>query len=329
MSDGKGALRSTLTPEDRARLYYWMRLTRAFDERMVAMWKQGRGVGGTFSGRGHEAIAVGAGFALDENDLVAPMHRDLGCYLVRGMAPERIFGNLLGRATGVTRGKDANLHGLGDLSLGIIGFVSHLPMSMPVALGAAMAFQMRGEHRAALTFIGDGGSSTGGFHETLNMAAVYRAPFVLIVENNQFAYSTPLHEQMAITDIAERATGYGMPGVIIDGNDVEAVVLATREALDRARSGGGPTLIEAKTMRVLGHAIHDGAEYVPSELLEEWQQRDPVTGYAELLMQQGADPAVIGAIDQRVAEEIAAAVAAAEAAPFPDVGEVAAGVYAE
>lgn len=328
MNDTKGAATSTITSEDRLRLYYWMRLTRAFDERMVAMWKQGRGVGGTFSGRGHEAIAVGAGYALEADDVVAPMHRDLGCYLVRGMDPERIFGNLLGRTTGVTRGRDANLHGLGDLSLGIIGFVSHLPMSMPVALGAAMAFQMRGEPRVAMTFIGDGGSSTGGWHETLNMAAVYRAPFILIVENNQFAYSTPLDQQMAIDDIAMRAEGYGMPGVVVDGNDVEAVVIATREAAAHARRGDGPTLIEAKTMRMLGHAIHDGAEYVPGELLAEWERRDPVTTYAQVLVANGVEPEMIQDIDDRVINEISRAVAAAEAAPLPDPEDVEAGVYA-
>ena len=153
-------------------------------------------------------------------------------------------------------------------------------MSMPVTLGAAMAFQMRGEPRAALTFIGDGGSSTGGWHETVNMAAVYQAPFVLVVENNQYAYSTPLSEQTVVPDIANRAAGYGIPGIIVDGNDVEAVHLATQEALVRARSGGGPSLIEAKTMRMLGHAIHDGAEYVPDAMLSEWEARDPVAAYA-------------------------------------------------
>ncbi len=319
---------SPLSRDDELQVYYWMRLTRTFDERMVAMWKQGRGLGGAFSERGHEAIAVGVGFALRPDDVVAPMHRDLGCYLVRGMAPARIFGNLLGRVTGVTRGRDANLHGLGDLSLGIIGFVSHLPMSMPVALGAAMAFQMRREPRAALTFVGDGGSSTGAWHETLNMAAVYRAPFVLVVENNQYAYSTPLDEQMAVADIATRAAGYGIPDVVVDGNDVEAVLVATGEALERARSGRGPTLIEAKTMRMLGHAIHDGAEYVPPDLLVEWQERDPVAAYAQRLRNRGVEESVLRAIDERANDEIAAAVAEAEAAPFPDPSEVGRGVYA-
>lgn len=309
-------------------MYRWMRLTRAFDDKMMAMWKQGRGVGGTFSERGHEAISVGTAMALAPDDVVAPMHRDLGCYLVRGMTPERIFRNLLGRAGGVTEGRDANLHGLGDLRLGIIGFVSHLPMSMPVALGAAMAFRYRSEERVAVTFTGDGASSTGAWHETLNMAAVYRAPFVVIVENNQYAYSTPLRQQAAVTDIADRAAGYGMPGVVVDGNDVELVHSVVDEALLRARSGGGPTLIEAKTMRMLGHAVHDGAEYVPAELLTEWERRDPLVRYEASLLALGVEASELRAIDETAAAQIAHAVAEAEAAPWPDPSSVAEGVYA-
>lgn len=309
-------------------MYRWMRLTRAFDDKMVAMWKQGRGVGGTFSQRGHEAIGVGAAMALAPDDVVAPMHRDLGCYLVRGMTPERIFRNLLGRSGGVTEGRDANLHGLGDLRLGIVGFVSHLPMSMPVALGAAMAFRYRSEERVALTFTGDGASSTGAWHETLNMAAVYRAPFVVIVENNQYAYSTPLQQQMTVTDIAERAAGYGMPGVVIDGNDVELVHSVVDEAVARARSGDGPTLIEAKTMRMLGHAVHDGAEYVPADLLAEWEQRDPLVRYEASLLALGVEASELRAIDETAAAQIEHAVAGAEAAPWPDPSTVGEGVYA-
>ncbi len=318
----------TLDPADRIELYSWMRLTRTFDDRMVAMWKQGRGVGGTFSGRGHEAIAVGAAWALADRDVIAPMHRDLGAYLVRGMTPERIFCNLLGRATGVTGGRDANLHGLGDLSLGIIGFVSHLPMSLPVALGAAMAFKQRQEPRVALTFVGDGGTSSGGFHETLNMASVYQAPFVLIVENNQYAYSTPLEQQMRVPDIAGRAASYGMPGTTVDGNDVEQVVAATARAVARARSGGGPSLIEAKTMRMLGHAIHDGAEYVPDELLAEWEAKDPISRYGARLIELGVDPLRLAKIDSDAYTRIETAVKAALEAPLPDPETVLEGVYA-
>ena len=201
---------TTLTNEQRLALYYWMLLTRSFDETMVAMWKQGRGLGGTFSQRGHEAISVGAAYALKPGDVIAPMHRDLGAYLLRGMAAERIFGNLLGRSGGVSAGRDANLHGMGDLGLQIIGFISHLPHSMAVSLGAAMSFVYRSEARVALTFTGDGASSAGLFHETLNMAAVWNAPWVVIVENNLYAYSTPLEQQMKVPAIAERAGSLSM-----------------------------------------------------------------------------------------------------------------------
>lgn len=318
-----------LTTSQRLELYYWMQLTRTFDDRMLNHWKQGRGVGGTFAQRGHEAVSVGSAYALGPGDVIAPMHRDLGAYLLRGLTPRRIFANLLGRETGVTRGRDANLHGLGDLELGIIGLISHLPHSLPVALGAATSFTYRGEPRVAMTYIGDGATSTGLFHETLNMAAVYNAPLVLIVENNQFAYSTPLTQQMKVQDLAGRAAIYGLPGFVVDGNDVEAVYDVTRAAVDRARQGGGTTLIEATTMRMLGHAVHDGAEYVPKELLASWEARDPLRRYAERLIAEGA--ATREALDEIVARcdgEVEDAVAFAEASPWPDPATVSEGVYA-
>lgn len=307
-----------------------MRLTRTFDEQVMAMWKQGRGVGGAFSERGHEAISVGAAFALEPEDVIAPMHRDVGAYMLRGMTPRRVFANLLGRETGVTGGRDANLHGMGDMSLGIVGFVSHLAQSLPVALGMAMSFVYRKQPRVALTFIGDGASSTGLFHETLNMAAVYKAPFVLMIENNQYAYSTPVVQQMAHMDIADRADGFGVPKAIIDGNDVEVVYAAVKEAVDRARSGGGPTLIEAKTMRMLGHAIHDGAEYVPQELLAEWAAKDPLDRFTRKLLESGlTDQDELDEIDHRAAVEVEDAVQYAESSPWPDPATVEEGVYAD
>jgi pyruvate dehydrogenase E1 component alpha subunit len=314
----------------RLELHRWMQLTRAFDEAMVRLWKQGGGVGGTFSQRGHEATSVGAATALVPGDVVAPMHRDLGAYLVRGITPGRIWGNLLGRATGVSGGRDANLHGMGDPALGIVGFISHLPHSMPVALGYAVAFRHRGEPQVALTYTGDGASSTGLFHETLNMAAVFEAPLVVVVENNRYAYSTPLEQQMRIADIADRAAGFGLPGVVVDGNDVEAVHAAASEAIDRARSGGGPTLIEAKTMRMLGHAMHDGAEYVPRELLREWEARDPIATHEARLLADGvASRDELDTIEKEVRREVEDALAAAQAAPMPDPATVERGVYAE
>jgi pyruvate dehydrogenase E1 component alpha subunit len=318
-----------LSNAQKLELYYWMRLTRVFDEQMLALWKLGRGVGGTFSQRGHEAIGVGAGFALAADDIVAPMHRDLGCYLVRGLTPRRIFANLLGRAAGVTAGRDTNLHGMGDLSLGLIGFISHLPQSLPVALGAAMSFRYRDEPRVALTMVGDGASSSGTFHEILNMAAVYQAPLIVIVENNQYAYSTPLNQQRRLADIARQADSYDMSALIVDGNDVEAVYAVVSQAAARARAGGGPTLIEAKTMRMLGHAIHDGAEYVPPELLAEWEAKDPIRRYEAALLDAGvADQVELDEIGVRCQTEVEDAIAFAESSPWPDPTTVSDGVYA-
>jgi TPP-dependent pyruvate/acetoin dehydrogenase alpha subunit len=320
---------AALTSEQKLEIYYWMVLTRTFDEGMVSLWKQGRGLGGTFSERGHEAVSVGSAYALAPEDIIAPMHRDIGAYFLRGLTPRRVFGNLLGKANGVTGGRDANIHGMGDLSLGIVGYISHIPMSMPIALGVAMSLKLRKEARVAMTYVGDGGSTAGLWHETLNMAALYNAPYVLIVENNQYAFSTHVSQQMPIENIADRAAGYNIPGTIVDGNDVEAVYQATCEAVERARQGGGPSLIEAKTMRMMGHAIHDGAEYVPSELLAEWEKKDPIARYqAKLLAEKVADEDELGEIRQRAAFEIEDAIEFAEASPLPDPETVMDGVYA-
>lgn len=318
-----------LLPQQQVEIYYWMRLTRTYDDRMVAYWRSGRGLGGVFSQRGHEAISIGTGFALAPEDVVAPMHRDIGCYFLRGVSPRRIFANMLGRATGVSGGRDANLHGAGDLRHNVVGFISHLPHSLPVAVGVAMSFVYRDERRVAMTYVGDGSSSTGLFHESLNLAAVHRAPFVLIVENNQYAYSTPLTQQMVVQDIAARAAGYGIPSEVVDGNDVEAVYAATKAAVERARAGGGPSLIECKTMRMLGHAIHDGAEYVPHELIEAWEKRNPVELFAQKLVARGiADQTELDEIHQRCEVEVTDAIAFAENSPLPDPTTVAEGVYA-
>jgi TPP-dependent pyruvate/acetoin dehydrogenase alpha subunit len=320
---------NSLTREQKLEIYYWMRLTRTYDDMMVAYWRQGRGLGGVFSQRGHEAISVGTGYALAPEDVVAPMHRDIGCYFLRGMTPRRIFANMMGRETGITRGRDANLHGAGDLSLQIVGFISHLPQSLPVALGVAMSFVYRSEPRVAMTYVGDGSSNAGVFHETLNIAAVQNAPLVVIVENNQYAYSTPLSQQMKVHDIAKRADAYGIANMIVDGNDVEAVYAVTKAAIEHARAGGGPTLIEAKTMRMLGHAIHDGAEYVPRELLEAWEKRNPVLLFEQKLLAEGvADQAEIDEIKHRCDVEVTDAIEFAEQSPFPDAENVEQGVYA-
>jgi TPP-dependent pyruvate/acetoin dehydrogenase alpha subunit len=317
-----------MTADQQLDLFYWMQLTRTFDERMLAHWKQGRGVGGTFSQRGHEAISVGASYALRRGDVVSPMHRDLGAFLMRGVTPREAFASLLGRETGATHGRDANFHGMSYLERGIIGFISHLPHSLPVALGVAMSFRYRDEPRVAMAFTGDGATNAGLYHEVLNMAGLYSAPLVIIVENNQYAYSTPAAQASKVKSIAGHAAGYGLQTTTVDGNDVEAVHAVASDAVQRARAGAGPSLIEAHTLRMLGHAVHDGAEYVPRELLAAWEARDPVAGYRRALATSGASAQQLDDVDRRCREEVADAVAFAEASPWPDPSTVTDGVYA-
>jgi len=319
-----------LSNEQLLDLYYWMWLTRALDERLLLLYNQGMILGAAFSQRGHEAISVGAAYALGPEDIIAPMHRDLGSFLVRGMGARHIMAQHLGRVTGPSRGRDGNLHGLGDLSLGVIGFVSQLPSSLPVTVGVGLSFWLREEARVAMTFFGDGSTSTGKWHEALNFAGVFKLPVVFVCENNQYAYSTPVSRQFAIHDIADRSAGYGFPGMVVDGNDVLAVYEATREAVERARLGDGPTLIECKTMRMRGHAHHDDAKYVPPELLQDWEQKDPVRRYEGFLQERGLlTPEVQRQINERVMGELEEAQAYAERSPLPDPNDLEQGVYHE
>lgn len=319
-----------LSNEARLQIYETILLTRVLDDRIGLLYNQGKIDGVAFSCRGHEAIAVGAAWALGPDDVVAPLHRDLGAFLVRGVTPRQVLAQFLGRRTGLTRGRDGNTHGMGDLKLGIFGYVSPLPDQLPLTLGAALAFWVRQEARVALTFFGDGGSSEGAFHETLNFASVIKAPAVFICENNQFAYSTPTGQQFAVENLADRAAGYGIPGVVVDGNDLLAVYEATRQAIDRARRGAGPTLIEAKTMRMRGHAAHDDASYVPEDLLSEWEHKDPIHRFEKRLRDQGLlSDALAGEIAQRVTEQVDDATAFAETSPYPDGSEALEGLFCD
>ncbi|MBI5878553.1 MAG: thiamine pyrophosphate-dependent dehydrogenase E1 component subunit alpha [Chloroflexi bacterium] len=318
------------TPEVLRRAHYWMRFARAFDDRCITMYKQGKIAGGYFSQLGHEAISVGASLALGSADIIAPMHRDVGAYFVRGLTPRRVAAQYYGRAAGPSGGRDANMHGLGDLSIGIVGFVSHLPQSLPVAAGIAHAFKLKREPRVAMTFVGDGSASEGLAHETLNWAGVFQLPIVFIVENNQYAYSTPLARQTRVPDLARRADGYGIPGLIVDGNDFFAVFTAASEAVERARAGGGPTLIECKTMRMRGHAIHDNMAYVPPELIAEWQARDPIIRFEEQMRARGQlDEGALEEMIGQIETDIDDALAFADQAPYPDPATLRFGVYAD
>lgn len=317
-----------LTKAERLELYYFMRLTRECDTAILHLYKQGRIVGGAYTGTGNEATAVGSAFALEEHDYLLPMHRDLGAHLVKGQTLRNIFLQQLGRADSLTRGRDGTGH-YADPALRIYGNVSHLAAMIPVGVGIALASVLRREDAVVMNYIGDGGSNVGDFHEGLNMAAVMKLPFVLIIENNQFAYSTPVHRQSAAAKLSDRAAGYGIPGVTVDGTDVEVVYEACAEAVARARRGEGPTLIESVTMRMHGHSASDDASYVPAGMLEEWRKKDPVGQYEQRLLRMGVmDTQALQDIGVRIHREIEEAVADAEANPFPLGASAAEGVFA-
>ncbi|HEY1688709.1 MAG TPA: thiamine pyrophosphate-dependent dehydrogenase E1 component subunit alpha [Solirubrobacteraceae bacterium] len=301
-----------------------MLLTRAVEERGLSLYKQGRVTGSFYDGRGQEATAVGATFALAAADPVCPLIRDLGAHIVKGTSPAAILGHYLGRAQGVSHGREGNVH-LGDSERGVVGMVSMLPGMMPVAVGMAWAFKLRGEQRCALAFFGDGATSVGDWHEAMNLAGLQRVPAIFVLEHNGYAYSTPSSRQFVV-DPLERAAVYGMAGVAVDGNDVEAVFEVTREARERALEGGGPTLIAATTMRMHGHGAHDDASYVPAEELELWAGRDPIEGQAARLRELGVE---VEAIAAAVRTEVDAASAEALAMAPPDPAGVLEGVFCE
>jgi TPP-dependent pyruvate/acetoin dehydrogenase alpha subunit len=285
-------------------------------------------VGGLYSSEGQEAISVGTAYALEKKDWLAPMIRNIGALLVKGVPPRDIFTQHMAKYSSPTRGKDGTSH-FGDLEkLHIVSPISMLGDLIPVMTGVAMAGRYLGQKIVAMTWIGDGGSSTGVFHEGLNFAASQKAPFVLILENNQWAYSTPVKRQVPVKDLADRAKAYGIPSYIVDGNDVVAVYTTAREAVERARAGEGPILIEAKSMRMRGHAQHDPAEYVPKEMFEYWKARDPIVLYEKYLRSAKLlDDKSKKEVDARIETLLNKDRDFAESSPMPPPEFAAEGVY--
>jgi pyruvate dehydrogenase E1 component alpha subunit len=313
-----------LTTEDRVGLLRAMLMMRGIEARAMTLYRQGKVPGSFYDGFGQEAVSVGAAFAMAAEDRLCILHRDLAAHVIRGVEPARIFSQYMGRAAGITGGRDGNVH-FGDRTKGCVGMVSMLPDMMLVATGMAMAFKLRGEARAAITWFGDGSTSRGDFHEAMNWAGVQKLPVIFVLENNQYAYSTPLDQQFAV-DPVERAAGYGLPGTSVDGNDAEAVFEAARRARERAVAGDGPTLIEAVTMRMHGHAAHDDMKYVPKDLVALWQERDPIDRQEARLRELGVDTAAVRA---EVEAEIEAGVQEALQMPMPDPATAADGVFAD
>jgi pyruvate dehydrogenase E1 component alpha subunit/2-oxoisovalerate dehydrogenase E1 component alpha subunit len=311
-------------------LYYWMRLTRSLEERLVALYRQTKVVGGLFRSLGQEADAVGSAFALERRDILSPLIRNLGSMLVKGATPLEILRQYMAKGDSPTRGRELNIH-FGDTDRGFIGQISPLGDMVPVMAGVTLTFRMRGQDRVGLVYVGDGATSTGAFHEGINFAAVQRLPLVVVVENNGYAYSTPIEKQTAARQFVDKAIGYGIPGVQADGNDVLAVYDVTKQAVDYARAGGGVTLVELMTYRRKGHAEHDNQSYVPDGEIDRWAaENDPLDRYLVVMREQlGATDAEIAAIDARVTAEIDAATDEAEKSPPPLPLDALVGVYAD
>src|SRR5262245_10119394 len=319
---------SGLDREDLLAVYRNMLITRGIEERGHILYKQGKIPGSFYTGRGNEAASVGIATAMGPEDVGAPLHRDMGVHITRGVEPWRILANYMGRVDGPTRGRDGNVH-MADSRLGLIAMVSHLPAMLPVAVGAALAFRIREEHRVSVGWFGEGSAARGDAHEAMNLAGVRRLPIVFICDNNQWAYSTPTHLGFATEHIADRAEGYGFEGVVVDGTDVLAVYREAKRAIEKARAGEGPTLIECMTLRMEGHAVHDDAFYVPKEMFEQWAGQDPIERF-RLWLRENAD------LRDEEEDEISAeikkllndAIKRAEESPLPDPSDLMDGVYA-
>jgi TPP-dependent pyruvate/acetoin dehydrogenase alpha subunit len=309
-------------------IYYYLRLNRALDDQLANLYRQGKVVGGVYSSLGQEAISVGTAYALEAQDFIGPMIRNAGAMLVRGYRPRDFFLQYMARRDGPTGGRDANTH-FGDVRRGVIAPISMLGELVPVLAGVGLAAKIQQRKLVSLTYVGDGATSTTPFHEGLNFAAVLKLPLVVIAENNGWAYSTPVEKQLAVRDLADRAKAYGIPGAIVNGNDVLEVFRVTKEAVGRARRGEGPTLIEAKTMRMKGHAEHDDARYVPRELLEKWRRKDPITRFEKYLASKELmNPEEKAQMEARVKQEIQQDLEFAEASPLPQPEEAAHPVWA-
>ncbi len=307
---------------------YYMTLMREVEDRIERkLYRQGKILGGVYVGRGQEAIPVGTALLAEPDDVLFPSHRDMAVFFIRGVPLGRILAQYMGRVDGLTRGRDGNMH-MGDMSCNVVSIISALAATVPVAAGAAMALRYQGKNGVAFSYFGDGATSRGDWHEGVNLATVQKLPVIFICNNNQYAYSTPLSAQMACANVADRGPAYNMPAEIVDGNDVLAVHEATRRALQHARGGKGPYLLECKTFRMTGHSAHDAAHYVPQGLFDEWGKLDPISQLeARMLANDWAGQEELDALRSRVRSEVDEAVAWAEKSPFPDPATLLDGVY--
>jgi TPP-dependent pyruvate/acetoin dehydrogenase alpha subunit len=317
-----------LDREDLLQVYRNMVLTRGIEERGHILYRQGKIPGSFYTGRGNEAASVGVATAMGSDDVGTPLHRDMGVHVVRGVEPWRILAQYMGRSDGPTRGRDGNVH-MADSKLGLIAMVSHLPAMLPVAVGAALAFRIREDRRVAVAWFGEGASARGDCHEGMTLAGVRKLPVVFVCDNNQWAYSTPTHLEFATEHVADRAQSYGFEGIVVDGTDVLAVYREAKRAIEKARAGEGPTLLECLTLRMEGHAVHDDAFYVPRQMFEEWAKSDPLERFRSWL-RENAD--MTDDEEDEIASEVKRtlneALRRAEESPLPEASSLLEGVYA-
>jgi pyruvate dehydrogenase E1 component alpha subunit/2-oxoisovalerate dehydrogenase E1 component alpha subunit len=324
----------SLTRNQRLEMYYFARLARDIEERLVILFRQSKVIGGLYRSLGQEGESVGTAYALRRTDAVLPLIRNMGALTTMGVRPREIFLQYMAKAGSNSRGRDLNIHIVNLPPDGveepvIVGPISMLGDSIPVAAGIAMGARMRGRDLVAMAWIGDGATSTGAFHEGLNFAAVQKVPLVVVAEDNKYAYSTPISKQMAVTRIDERAAAYGIPHEMVDGNDILAVYDVAKRMVDRARAGRGASLIGVDTMRMQGHAQHDDARYVPRALIEAWAARDPIALYRRQLLEGGvASEKELAEIDEMTKKYAAEEARLAEESPMPDPATVTRGVYA-
>jgi len=328
----------TLSRDQLLEMYYFARLARDIEERLVILFRQSKVIGGLYRSLGQEAESVASAYALDKTDAILPLIRNMGALTTMGVRPREIFLQYMAKGESNSHGRDLNIHIVhlpkdGVEQPVIVGPISMLGDSIPVAAGIAMGASMRASGRSrrlvAMAWIGDGATSTGAFHEGLNFAAVQKIPLVVVAEDNKYAYSTPISKQMAISRIDERAAAYGIPHEMVDGNDMLAVYDVAKRMVDRARAGEGAALIGIDTMRMQGHAQHDDARYVPPALLEQWAQKDPVARYRRHLIEREiATPEEMDDIDDMAKNYAADEALLAEEAGVPDPATVSRGVYA-
>jgi TPP-dependent pyruvate/acetoin dehydrogenase alpha subunit len=326
----KDAPSSALSRDQILDLYYWMRLTRTLEERLVALYRQTKVVGGLFRSLGQEADAVGSAYALERRDILSPLIRNLGSMLVKGATPVEILKQYMAKGDSPTRGRELNIH-FGDTDRGFIGQISPLGDMVPVMAGVTLTFKMRREDRVGLVYVGDGATSTGAFHEGINFGAVQKCPLVVVVENNGYAYSTPTSKQTAAKQFVDKAIGYGVPGEQADGNDVLAVYDVTKRAVDRARRGEGVSIVELMTYRRKGHAEHDNQSYVPAGEIERWEmENDPITRYSARLRDEfDFTDADLEGVDERVRVVVDEATDVAERSAPPEALDALTGIYAD